>query len=497
MRLQEKSRDLLSWIVANWHSTHVIFIILAVVFGVYFAFKVPVGYTHDESVHAFRAYQLQAGQLFSHPVQTTVVNGERITLHGGKVANSIIDLEHQTSAGSRHEALCEMNGRCYEPSAETQKKVQAASQQSVNPEYKTPIHTWGASYYFFLSYLPAAIGMQIAELFNTNAADMIYAARVGNVLAFAAIVGWAIYLLRKNMARYLVFAVGLFPLTVSLSAGLGVDMLLNASALLLFALMIRAYQDGDKFSGRLKIVLLVAAVLIPVLKLPYILLSLAVTFLPIFGKGRKAWLLRGAALLLILLPTIVWNLATADMVRAQAVMSSSPGDMVSTSGQIEHVKDHPFDFMFVILKSIFTQNWLNYMGGITQQGVAFPAIVYYFEIVPVIITAYVAALYFKTKSRNLYVALVVLGSAALALSAIFVSLYISYTPIGGNLVLGVQGRYLIPALPFLFFGVALCFKKYLKAIPTKWENPLYLYTTYALLLLVCAIWYHYMVYVWV
>ena len=101
MRLQEKSQALLSWIVANWHSTHVIFIVLAVVFGVYFALKVPVGYTHDESVHAFRAYQLQAGQLFSHPVQTAVVNGERITLHGGEVANSIIDLEHQTSAGSR------------------------------------------------------------------------------------------------------------------------------------------------------------------------------------------------------------------------------------------------------------------------------------------------------------------------------------------------------------------------------------------------------------
>ncbi len=497
MGLTEKSHRVWSWVRRNWRETHVVFIVLSLVFGMYFALAVPIGYTHDETVHSFRAYQLQAGQLFSHPVQKQIVNGHTYTLQGGDVANAIINLEQLTGAGSRIEALCKMDGPCKKPTRVVQKEVTERSNQIVNPSEKSPINTWGASYYFFLSYLPAAIGMQVAELLHSTAAHMIYAARIGSVIAYAAIVGWAIYLLRKNTARYLVFAIGLFPLSVSLSAGLGVDMLLNATALLLFALTVRAYQEGQDFPNKLKGVLLAAAVLVPILKLPYILLSLVVLFLPIFGKGRKAWILRAAVLLLILLPTVAWNAATADMVRTQAVVSSSPGDMVSTSGQIEYVKGHPFNFVFVIVKSIFTQNWLQYMGGITQQGVAFPAVIYYLEIVPVLVAAYVAALHFRSVVRRLHVTLVILGSAVLALLGIFISLYISYTPIGGDLVLGVQGRYLIPALPFLFFGVALGLKKYLKPIPVKWERPRYLYGTYAGLLLVCAIWYYCKVYIWV
>ena len=498
MRLKGKSRFVRSWIIQNVRKTYVVFIVLAVVFGTYFTFAVPIGYTHDETVHAFRAYQLQAGQFFSHPVQKQVIHGKTYILQGGDVANAIIDLEQLTGAGSRIEALCKVNGPCKKPSPEVQKLVAERSERKVIPTEKSAIHTWGASYYFFASYLPAAIGMQVAELLHSSAANMIYAARLGNVIAFAAIVGWAIYLLRNNKSNYLFFSIGLFPLTISLAAGLGVDMLLNATALLLFALMVRAHEQAAQLPRSLRIVLFVSAALIPVLKLPYIFISLAVLFLPIYGVGRKAWLWRIATLLLILLPTLGWNIATADMVQTQAAMSSTPGgDLVSTSGQIDHIKGHPLDFIIVLLRSIFTQNWLQYMGGITQQGVAFPAIIYYLEFVPILIASYIAALHFNLTSRRSFVAFTMLGCALSALLAIFASLYISYTPIGGSLILGVQGRYLIPALPFLFFGIALSLKKYLKPLPRMWNKPLYLYVTYIVLLTICAVWYHYKVYIWV
>lgn len=494
MGLQEKGRQIGSWIGTNWRSAHVIFIVLAVLFGLFFALKIPIGYTHDEAVHAFRAYQLQAGQLFTHPIQKQVVHGETIALHGGDVAQSVIDLEQLTSAGTRLQAICDENTNCHKPTPALQKEVQAVSSAAVNPEEKVPVHTWGASYYFFVSYIPAAIGMQVAELLNTSAAGMIYAARIGSVITYTVICAFALYLLRGSRAKYLVFTVALFPLSITLAAGLGVDMLLIAVSLLFFALILRAFKEGTELSQNLRILLITTAILIPLLKFPYLPLSLMVIFLPIFKTDRRGLMTRILIGLLVVAPAIAWSLHTADIMRAEAALSSAPGDMVSSSGQIHYILGHPFNLIAVLFTSVFTQNWLQYLGGVTQQGVPFPPIIYYFEIIPIAITAYFAACSFKSITRRRYTVLPIIGGALFSIGAIFMSLYISYTPIGHDIILGVQGRYIIPALPFLFFGAALCLPT--RTINKKWHNNLYIYGTQLALLLICAVWYYYKVYVW-
>ena len=79
------------------------------------------------------------------------------------------------------------------------------------------------------------------------------------------------------------------------------------------------------------------------------------------------------------------------------------------------------------------------------------------------------------------------GVALLGIVGVFTTLYLTYTPVGQWYIDGVQGRYLLPLLPFALLGIAILLP--IKPVLNKrFESLLYPIAT-ALPLLAGVLWY--------
>lgn len=135
------------------------------------------------------------------------------------------------------------------------------------------------------------------------------------------------------------------------------------------------------------------------------------------------------------------------------------------------------------------------IGTLTQQRVRLPdsltALSYSLMGVAGLIGAREFGATVKQRLRPL---LTFLGIGLIGFVGIASAMYISYTRIGGGEILGVQGRYFIPLLPFIFLGFGLLLRT---TIRTGKTARIAFYAAHIVLLLLAAGWYHYKVYIWV
>lgn len=476
-------------------AAHIVFLLTALLGGIFFAFKVPIGFTEDEPVHVFRAYAVMHANLISDPVTPYTFNGETVTLYGGMVPRSVTALEQYTGGGIRHDVFClNAENRCSKLSPEKQQEVTRLSNAPLDPSNKRAIDMWGASYYFFLPYVPSAAGIAIGQLIGTSAGGLIIAARLASLLAFIAVTFWALYLLRHSRTRWILFSAALLPSSIVLAVSPGVDMMLNASAFLLFALIVRAMQDGKKLSPYLRALMFALAFALPLYKLPYAILSLAVLLLPIYRKGMFGIAWRIAIVLAIFVPALWWNALTADMAHTQAVLTNAQGISPDFGGQIKYILLHPFAFIEIFIKSALTVDWFNQIGLLTQQRVQLPASLTSVSLGLIGIAGIVAALDFTKYKERWRTLAIFLGIGLLAFVGVVSAMYISYSAVGAPIIDGVQGRYLIPMLPFLALGAGLLLRVRLQV--NKRAGALFAAAHVLLLFLACT-WYYHKVFIWV
>lgn len=315
-------------------------------------------------------------------------------------------------------------------------------------------------------YYPMAAGFYLGRLLKVGFADMMGLARLGNLLCYVFIVFWAV----KKAKGYsmVVAAIGLLPNNIFVASSLSYDMLVNACLLLGYVLLVNELLTPDEKIKPGNAFWMLFAFLVGCLSKPvYIIMSLMLLFLPKKKFENKAseviFKIALLGLNILMLYNIFFPTPVAGGDYALVTNNAYAGDKrnigTSTMGQLEFVLKNPITYVGILLDSMVTM--------VSEYTILkYPYITYaymgnapYFVNWVMVVLGIFGALFANVKNsmgkfRGALTHFMNFGVVAI----VFSSMYISYTPVGNEKILGVQGRYVIPLfLPFLscFFGYGL------------------------------------------
>ncbi|WP_431966466.1 DUF2142 domain-containing protein [Nocardia sp. bgisy134] len=442
-------------IVTRFGAATVAFAVLITLFGTLFAVLTPPFWGHDEITQFGRAYQVAYGGFLPQRIQD-----DRGLAYGGDVPASIDELMGYSFRDYQDNPE-EPGAMVSDPGVYDRLK----SAQVDSP--MEPVWFTNTAAYSPVPYVPAAVGIRAAALFDLDVGAMVTLTRLAGLLGYLVVVGFGLYALRAHRVQWLAFTVAVLPIAVFQAGTVTADTLTNALAIMVSALLIKALFLGNGLTRTETVALLGATVLLPVSKPTYVLLAMLVVLVPVdrfafFGAAAGSgftwrrlvpWAFAGAGGLAF----AVWMKIAAPTGDGMSLMrprhqwyTVKPGE------QLGEILGDPLHFLNVFGDSIFyrDQRWFTQFFG--ELGFA------YIDVPAIAVLACLLAFALSigiadrmnprtaTFVRTLIVALTVAASVAM----IYVTLYMSFTPVGYYIIDGVQGRYFVP-LALIAFAALL------------------------------------------
>ncbi|MFI6366647.1 DUF2142 domain-containing protein [Nocardia sp. NPDC050630] len=434
------ARDFGRRIVDRFGAATVAFTIVVTVFGALFAWITPPFWGHDEITQFGRAYQVAHGGFGPQRI-----HDERGISYGGDVPVSITELMgyalHDYTTNPE-----EPDPMVADPGSYARMEGAAVSKA------EEPVWFTNTAAYSPVPYIPAAIGIRVAELFGLNVGAMMLLTRLAGLAAYLALVGFGLWALRAHRVQWLAFTVAVLPIAVFQAGTVTADTLTNALAIMVSALLVKALFLGDGLGRTGTAALLAATLLLPVSKPTYVLLAMLLVLVPTnrFAFGNAAtwkrfipWGFAGLGAL----GFAVWMKIAGPTTEGMGLMrpqhqwnSVRPGD------QLHGILTDPVNFVNTFGESIALrdQRWFTQFFG--ELGFAYidvPALTVLACLLAFAVSIGIADRMntaTATFRRTLIVALTVLASVAM----IYVTLYMSFSPVGYYIIDGVQGRYFVP-----------------------------------------------------
>ena len=411
----------------------------------------PLGEPPDEAAHIARAASLLRGELIGHridelhPIDHTPVRLGVVTINRGYLA-PLFHLPSMQQAPNKLIERATLRRTYGAPWSGETGEVDASNTASYAP----------------LFYGPAAIGLALGGIAGPPAAA-VFVARLMNALACILAGAWALRLAGRT--RPFLFALLLLPMSVQLDAAVNQDGLLIAAAVLAAAMLPRG---GRFYWGGVAALAAVALA-----KPAYLPLTLA-ALVPLDGG---AWRLRHAAgFALACVPALAWSALAAavavvpfwrpaytpgplwpgdptlllhatDMAAQLRVLLADPARLVTLPWST--LATHKIDFALStigILASLdlFMPRWL-YAAWVIAGALAATAV-----LLPHRPARPHAA--FSTALASL----AVLCGAGVAVWAVLILQYLSWTTVGSPVIEGTQGRYFIPILAIAALAIPAC-----------------------------------------
>jgi len=397
----------------------VYFVIAALLFGGLMALINPVTDTPDEPAHFSRAYYISTGH-FSNPVK-------------GEVSGIPSSL-WQVIVQSRQEPLT------LSKTISLYSHPITDSQQIANDSYELGM----TGSYTFISYIPQSMGILFCRLFNLPVWAFIYIPRLFNLLAYVSIVGFAIYLTPRY--KNVIIAVSLLAMSVFLAASYSQDALINAVFVMFLAVYLKnKISDQSSISGLVVMTLLLVVLILS--KVTYC--CFALLLLTLEYKHKKKSYLKYISFVILVAVTLVYYYFS--VYTQQSATTYLPTISQDSGGQMQYILNSPFHFIALIVKNMFT-NLDVYLGQLSTFG----WLSYNTNILMPLTPIYLFLIYilssgeaeFKPTSK-----LVIVLSILAKIFLISTALYLGFSGVASNSILGIQGRYFIPVLlliPMLF-----------------------------------------------
>lgn len=467
---------------------HIAFLVISLLSGAFFVLAVPIGFDNDEGVHMLKATAISQGYFFSKPLSTTTIpDGSSLTIYGSKTLTDIANLEHATDE-ARITALCKYGSICDHPSDKTKSSIQTLANVHVNKDNGTIADLMGANIYSPIAYLPSAALIKVGSKLSLSAGSLVALARLGTLLAFVPISFSALYMLRRSSARWIVFCVALMPGSIVAASSVGTDGLLNGLSFLVFAFIVKVFSD-EHISRAMRAVLIGVGSLVSLMKLPYMVLSAVILFLPIYSRGLRGVIERACTGTVLFIPALLWNLSVAGANATQSFQVHAGITPPNVHEQILFIFLHPLSYVVYFLKSPLINDWVGGIGSLTHQtNLQLPVSLL---VASLLLTLIAGINYLQTvqygKNTITRVSIIV---STLSVIGIATALYAAFNPVGSSIIKGVQGRYFFPILPFVIIAISrfLPLKTVAKRIPS-----LAIYGNVAILIVSC-LWYYSVVY---
>ena len=424
--------------------TWLIFGVTALFFGGIFAIFTPPMLGVDEFHHFNRAYQVSQGGLRSYDDGVAV---------GGIVPADVYNYQRRII-----EVRYEGN---YKGKSWTTWTNEAFSISMQGPEKMASFP--GAAAYSPLAYLPAATVLFIAKNIDVSFGFALIAMRLAMLIAFTVIICYLLYVIRDYKLKWAVVTLALWPNVIFQASMLTADTLAIALAFLIFGITFKAFNTKDLKRPE-AVVLLVASIILPVIKFNYLLISLLALFIPALNfttlKLKPLYVSVGSAFLMILL-TFGWIYTVKDYAddnnKARAVLVQ--GVDSSTLGQVKYMLKNPIDTLLIMPKTMAENGKSESIDFVTRMA---GSIGFNFTRLPtvVIVMSWILLilmlLYAKSeiqKNKKFITISSLMG--LISCLGVFLVLYLTWSPIGSEVITGVQGRYFIPVLLYIMSGLVL------------------------------------------
>lgn len=493
-------------LVTRFGAATLVFAVIATIFGALFAVLTPPFWGHDEITQFGRAYQVAHGGFLP-----TEIQDQRGLAYGGQVPAHV-------------DALMGYAFRDYQDNPQEPDPMVAdpgaydrLNSASIDSPMK-PIWFTNTAAYSAVPYAPAALGIRAAELFGLDVGGLVLLTRLAGLLGYLVVVGFGLYALRAHRVQWLAFTVAVLPIAVFQAGTVTADTLTNALAIMVSALLIKALFLGSGLSRAETVALLGATLLLPLSKPTYVLLAMLVVLVPadrfaFFGSRVRVAGVARPRLGQIGYRLIPWAFAASGGVlfavwmKIAAPTTDGMGLMrpphqwhsVRPDDQLSGILGDPWQFVTVFGDSIIyrDQRWFSQFFG--ELGFAYidvPALSMLAGLLAFAVSVGIADRMnteTATFRRMLIVVLTVLASVAM----IYVTLYMSFTPVGYYLIDGVQGRYFVPlaiiGLAVLLRWMPLRLTDIAGKTPTK--GPAITIIAATLVALIAALWKYYSI-VW-
>lgn len=411
-----------------------VFVALAFCIGVLFAVINPPFVVNDERAHMARVYELSQGRLI------TKVDVDHVAKH---------------EMPARYTQLV----RRYVWVPRTEEKRLQVSQ--LVGDLRHPVESLTeppelvpatAALYAPVAYLPHLPVVWLARVTGAPLLWGLYAARLASVTVYALLAGWAVAL--AGRLAWVWFALGLVPMAMMQAAGVSGDGVTNACGLLMGASLLNAWTRGagpDTQRDYLRFAL--ALCVIPMIKPTHALLAVALVGVQ-WGLHRKRW---QTWLAVASGPALAAALAVGWM---RINKASAVGESGTTGGRRLAALMDPQHMMGVLSTTLleFSDDYLIQLVAIRDvvhrqvhvQGLVIAALY-----VLLIVGLSWGALSEVGDSRSRWrLGAASAVAAGICTAAVFVALFVTYTPESSPVVKGVQGRYFISLMPFVCLALA-------------------------------------------
>ncbi len=299
-----------------------------------------------------------------------------------------------------------------------------------------------------LCFVASGIGVTIARLLNLGPVYVYYMGQLMNVIV--TVVAFCLAIKITPVFKESFFVMGMLPMVLHEAASYSYDPIVFSAAALFAALILKAIFGEDKLAVKDIVFMSVLSAIIAPSKIVYFPLVFLAFFIP-----KEKIVFRHPLLIKCIIAGA--GILALGIIQVSRVLQYSTTTFEMNPGMenysISWILDNPLKTVNIFMKSIL-ENGQFYLTTIVGSSLAWfqvdiPMPVY----VGFLVLLFVSALKqdkeepsFKF-SGKLIISVILLASAML----VMLSMFVASTWVGCETIVGVQGRYFLPLLPFVFW----------------------------------------------
>lgn len=332
--------------------------------------------------------------------------------------------------------------------------------------------------FMLFPYFPQALGIAVGRLFGFSALGLLYAGRLGNLLAYALICYAALH--NCNKYRGVFMALALLPLSLFMATSNSQD-----SLMLALCYLVISYFCKDEIRSRDVVVFGIAMAVITYIKPHNVVLAFVLLLIP-KSRWKTKWNPRLAFGIVAAAALLFWyavgtGIDGSLLTQNYGNLPRGVGNQADPAGQMAFILGNPLSFLARAALTLYEEagflfklgvfGWLD-MSILLVSGLS------------VLSMASASALGIQQKEDTKFTgALALFLAAGLYACAVLGGIYVLDSPLYSIRVTGVQPRYFLPAFLLLFMLASILLGK---AVRPRLSPGANLYRTEAITLCIVA-----------
>ena len=399
------------------------FLLISIVTYLFFFIAMPTFKNHDEYYHWLRAYEVSQGDL------VTPLNGK---VQGSNMPGGVSEIATENWINIKYSTMKD------------------TSKISLNYDKKGILNSETAAVYSFVQYIPQSFGIFIGRLFTDKALILTYFGRFFNMIMTIGIIYLSIKIIPFGKKILLVSA--MLPIAIEGFTSLSPDALtISISYLYIAYIMHISFSENIKtINVKQKSILLVMSVIIALCKIVYIPLVGLLLVIPKEKFKNKRKMLN---ICIIAAISVTANLCWLYF-SSRYLGNFREGD---SKIQVLLALQNPIQYIQNMLYTI-NLNANSYVMSLYGNELGWCELIKINSIVPyILILLHIISVVTDDTIKNklkknqiIWMSMVFLSIVGLILT----SLYVQWTMIGKESIVGVQGRYFLPILPIALIVIA-------------------------------------------